>query len=196
MTDGLDDQGDEAALHAKREAEQASAQAAAQEATLNAVLARLGIAVMRFAHPPMHSVEDSRRLRGDMPGLHVKNMFLKDKKGSLVLVTCREDRRFRIADLEKQLGLRRLSFAASDLLMRHLGAMPGAVTPLAVINDRGCAVRLVLDRALRDAEIVNCHPLHNQATVALSPGDLLRIFDETGHVPDWVDFDALELPDA
>ncbi|MEM9198739.1 MAG: prolyl-tRNA synthetase associated domain-containing protein [Pseudomonadota bacterium] len=182
MTDGSDDLGS------------AAAQEAAQEAALNAVLARLGIVVTRVAHPPMHSVEDSRRLRGDMPGLHIKNMFLKDKKGALLLVTCLEDRRFRIAVLEKHLGLRRLSFAAPDLLARHLAVRPGAVTPLAVINDRAQSVRLVLDTALRDADIVNCHPLHNRATVALSSTDLLRLFDDTGHAPDWVDFDALELP--
>lgn len=164
----------------------------ADEAALLALLRDLGVAAVRHAHPPLHTVEESRALRGDLPGVHVKNMFLKGKRGELVLVTCREDRRIRIADLEKAIGARRLSFADADTLRTHLGVLPGAVTPLAVINDRDRAVRVVLDAQMLELEPLNCHPLHNEATLALSVAGLMRVFAATGHTPERVDFDALE----
>jgi Ala-tRNA(Pro) deacylase len=162
------------------------------EAALLARLEALGIDWAYHAHPPLFTVEDSRALRGDLPGLHVKNMFLKEKKGGLWLVTCREDRRIRIRDLEREIGARNTSFGKPELLREALGVSPGAVTPFAAINDAEGRVRVVLDRAVLAAEIVNAHPLHNEATIAVSPQGLVRFLEDTGHTPLTVDFDALE----
>ncbi|WP_118134256.1 prolyl-tRNA synthetase associated domain-containing protein [Oceanicella sp. SM1341] len=165
----------------------------ATEEQLRARLDALGIAYSHHTHPPLRTVAESKELRGELPGLHVKNMFLKDKKGTtLVLVTCRENRDIRISDLEKVLGTKRLSFASPERLMEHLGVIPGAVTPLAAMNDAAGAVRVVLDNAVTAADLICCHPLHNEASVALSPADLLRFLADTGHAPETVDFDALE----
>ena len=46
---------------------------------LLAYLKELGIATTTVEHPPLHTVEDSRALRGEIPGAHVKNLFVKDK---------------------------------------------------------------------------------------------------------------------
>ncbi|QDL91230.1 prolyl-tRNA synthetase associated domain-containing protein [Paroceanicella profunda] len=177
-----------------RVAPQAESDAApATEAQLLARLDALGIGYSHHTHPPLRTVAESRELRGALPGVHVKNMFLKDKKGTeLVLVTCRENRQIRIGDLEKVLGTRRLSFASPERLMQHLGVIPGAVTPLAAMNDTAGAVRVVLDAQVMAAELLCCHPLHNEASVALSPADLLRFLEDTGHAAETVDFDALE----
>ncbi|HEU0220735.1 MAG TPA: YbaK/EbsC family protein, partial [Paracoccaceae bacterium] len=122
-----------------------------------------------------------------------KNMFLKDKRGVLVLVTCLEDRRIRIGDLEKTIGTKRLSFASAETLWTHLGVRPGAVTPLALVNDRETrAVRVVLDRQLMASELLNVHPLHNEATLTLTRDGFLSFLALTGHKPELVDFDALE----
>ena len=164
----------------------------ADEAALLARLDALGIGWTRHALPPLFTVEDSRALRGDLPGLHVKNMFLKEKKGGLWLVTCREDRRVRIRDLEREIGAKNTSFGKPELLWEALGVLPGAVTPFAALNDRQGRVRLVLDRAVLETEIVNAHPLHNEATIAVSPEGLVRFLEDTGHAPLTVDFDALE----
>ncbi len=166
------------------------------EADLFALLERLDVAFETHRHPPLRTVEESRSLRGDLPGAHVKNMFLKGKKGDLWLVTCLEDRQVRMKDLEKAIGASRLSFGKPELLDERLGVAPGAVTPLAVLNDREQRVSLVLDAALADAEIVNCHPLHNEATLTISgrvsEGDgLAKVFVHSGHRPIVVDFDAL-----
>jgi len=164
----------------------------ASETRLYAMFGEIGIAWRHHVHPPLFTVEESRALRGDLPGLHVKNMFLKEKKGGLWLVTCREDRRIRIRDLEREIGARNTSFARPDVLWDALGVRPGAVTPLAAINDAEGRVRMVLDSGILDADLVNAHPLHNRATTAIAPADLLRFLDATGHSPLIVDFDALE----
>lgn len=180
-------------------------EAQAAEETILAALASLDIAVTLHRHPPLFTVADSVSLRGDLPGAHVKNMFLKDKKGGLWLVTCLEDRRIRISDLQKALGAPKMSFGKEELLWETLGVRPGAVTPLALWTDRaGQAarpdapmVRAVFDAALSESQLgagalVNCHPLHNQATVAFAAADLFRFAEACGHTPTLVDFGALE----
>lgn len=162
------------------------------EQELLAFLSQHEIPVTVHRHPPLFTVEDSQALRGELPGAHCKNMFLKAKDGTFVLVTCEESRRIRIRDLEKQIGLRKMSFAKPEALMEHLGVTPGAVTPLAAINDTTKTVRVVLDAQLMAAEVLNCHPLHNEATVAMSTSDVRRFFALTGHQPVELDFDALE----
>jgi Ala-tRNA(Pro) deacylase len=166
----------------------------AEEQRLLAFLGTLGIAPVIHRHPPLFTVEDSQALRGELPGAHVKNMFLKDKAGGLWLVTCLEDRRIRIRDLEKALGARKMSFGRPEILWEALGVRPGAVTPFAALNDREArAVTVALDQALVGAEIVNAHPLHNAATLAVPAGALEAFFAATGHEPRLVDFDALEI---
>src|SRR5437588_863655 len=96
----------------------------------------LGIKSETHSHPPLMTVEDSKRLRGDLPGGHCKNLFLKDKKGRMWLVVTLEDRRVDIKALEARLGAARLSFGSPDRLLANLGVTPGAVTPFALINDR------------------------------------------------------------
>lgn len=175
------------------------------ETRLLAALDALDVDWRIARHPPLFTVEDSRQLRGDLAGLHVKNMFLKDKKRTLWLVTVLESRRFRIRDLEKVLGATKASFASPDLLWTHLGVRPGAVTPFAVVNDRGVdaaawqprgSVRVALDAALRGAARLNCHPLHNEATVTVSEAGLSTLLTAAGHPPTWVDCDALEDQEA
>ncbi|MFW5833707.1 MAG: prolyl-tRNA synthetase associated domain-containing protein, partial [Pseudomonadota bacterium] len=127
-----------------------------------------------------------------IPGGHCKNLFLKDKKDRLWLVTVADDRRVDLGALGRHLGAAgRLSFGKPPLLAEVLGVTPGSVTPLAVINDRAHRVSVVLDAELAANDRVNCHPLVNTATVVLATADLRRLFQATGHEPSIVDFDAL-----
>lgn len=171
------------------------------EARLTAHLDALGVAWTIHRHPPLHTVAESQDLRGTLPGAHLKNLFLKDKKGALWLVSCLEDRAIHIRDLEKALDARKMSFGKPELLWETLGVRPGAVTPLAVVNDDAAGalpdqpqgrVRAALDAAIDAADLINCHPLHNEATIAMAPGDLRRVMTVAGHPPSTLDFDALE----
>jgi Ala-tRNA(Pro) deacylase len=164
----------------------------AGEAELYALLAEHGIAYAHHTHPALFTVADSQALRGELPGGHVKNMFMKDKKGAIWLATCLEDRRIRIRDLEKEIGAKGLSFGREELLWETLGVRPGAVTPFGLINDRTQRVRVALDAQMLARDPLNFHPLHNEATTSISKGGFLKFLELTGHEPVLVDFDRLE----
>ena len=103
---------------------------------LFAFLDRLGIAHATVTHPALFTVEQSRELRGTIPGGHTKNLFLKDKKGALFLVTALEDAVIELKSLHRRLAASgRFSFGPADLMRATLGIEPGAVTPLAAMND-------------------------------------------------------------
>ncbi len=158
----------------------------ANETTLLARLSALNISCHIHRHPPLRTVEESQRLRGDLPGLHIKNLFLRDKKRRLFLLTVREDLVIDLKSLRDLLGAQsNLSFASAELLLTHLGVLPGAVTPLAVVNDIAQHVTLFLDLALvqNPDAIIHAHPLHNEATVSLSARDLLTFLDACAHSP-------------
>ena len=155
---------------------------------LFARLEQLGIAQRTVEHPAVFTVEEAKALRGDLPGHHVKNLFLRNKKEEMWLVVALEDRAIDLKRLGEVLGAGRLSFGSAERLKRHLGVEPGSVTPLALINDPGGAVQLALDRGLGDGGTVNVHPLVNTMTTAMAAADLLRFFAATGHAPCWLDF--------
>lgn len=150
-------------------------------------LRALDIAVTTVEHPPAFTVEEARALRGNLEGGHSKNLFLRDKKGKMWLVVCREDLAVDLKKLPDRIGAGRLSFGSADRLMRYLGVIPGAVTPFAVINDHGGAVRVVVDRELLALRPLHFHPLDNARTTAIEPGDLLRFLEAEGHAPSIVD---------
>ena len=154
-------------------------------------LAALGIETRTVAHEPLFTVEQSKALRGQLPGGHTKNLFLRNKKGRMWLVTCLEDRQVDLKALAAALEGGRFSFGSAERLMANLGVIPGAVTPFAVTNDAGGAVQMVLDKALLDHDPLNFHPLDNARTTAIAPGDLLRFLEAVGHPPLILDLDGL-----
>jgi Ala-tRNA(Pro) deacylase len=162
---------------------------AAGEREVLDILARLGIEARTHRHAAVFTVADNKALRGAIAGCHVKNLFLKDKKGQLWLVVTEEDRAVDLKRLRAGLGAAPLSFARPELVRDVLGVEPGSVTPLAVVNDPDGRVRVVLDRALMAAPMVNVHPLTNTATTSLVPADLLRFLEACGHPPRLVDLD-------
>src|SRR5258707_10954110 len=122
---------------------------------LFARLKELGIAQRTVEHPPVFTVEQAKALRGDLPGHHVKNLFLRNKKEEMWLVVALEDRAIDLKRLGEALGAGRLSFGSAERLKRHLGVEPGSGTPLALINDESGTVPLALDRGLGDGRPVN-----------------------------------------
>lgn len=158
----------------------------------DALLARLdalGIGYARHDHPPLFTVDDSKALRGDLPGGHCKNLFLRDRKGAMWLVVCLEDRRIDLKALGELLGGARLSFGSADRLMRVLGVIPGAVSPFALINDTRVEVEVILDKAMLEHRPLNYHPLVNTTTIAVAPEDLVRFVEACGHRPRVLDLD-------
>lgn len=155
---------------------------------LFARLEALGIAHHTVEHPPVFTVEEAKALRGNLPGHHIKNLFLRNKKEEMWLVVALEDRAIDLKRLGEALGAGRLSFGSPERLRRVLGVEPGSVTPFALVNDETQVVRLALDRGLTEGGPVNAHPLVNTMTTAIASADLLRLFEATGHAPLWLDF--------
>jgi Ala-tRNA(Pro) deacylase len=155
---------------------------------LLARLAELGIASKTVDHDAVFTVDEAKALRGELTGGHIKNLFLRNKKEEMWLVVVEEDKRIDLKALGERLGAGKLSFGSPDRLMTYLGVLPGAVTPFSVINDKAGKVTLVLDADLLGLDPVNCHPLVNTKTTALSPHDLVRFLEATGHKPQIVSF--------
>ena len=150
---------------------------------LFARLEALGIRTRTVTHPPVFTVEEAKALRGDLPGAHIKNLFLRNKKGEMWLVVAEESRPVDLKALGERLGAGRLSFGSPERLMSYLGVVPGAVTPFAIINDAQGQVRVAIDKTVLDQDPVNCHPLSNDMTTAIASRDLLAFLEQSGHRP-------------
>jgi Ala-tRNA(Pro) deacylase len=156
----------------------------ASPADLFALLDRLGIAHTTVSHPALFTVAESQSLRGSIPGGHTKNLFLKDKKDALYLVTALEDAAIALKSLHRTIGASgRFSFASADTMREVLGIEPGAVTPFAAMNDGAARVSVVLDATLMTHATINCHPLVNTMTTSIGRDDLVRFLTATGHPP-------------
>lgn len=156
----------------------------ATPAELFAHLDRLGIPHSTVTHPPLFTVEQSQALRGQIPGGHTKNLFLKDKKDALFLVTALEDATIELKSLHRRLNASgRFSFGSANLMLETLGITPGAVTPFGALNDLTQRVTIVLDKALMARPTINAHPLVNTMTTSISREGLLAFLASTGHNP-------------
>lgn len=153
------------------------------EDQLFAYLDRLGIVHHTIRHHAVFTVEDGRELHKTIPGLHGKNLFIKDKKDQLWLVAMPGDKRADLNRLEKRLKAPRFTFAKAELLQEVLGLTPGSVTPFGLMNDTARRVRVVLDQDLMQSEWVNFHPLINTASTTLKAVDLLKFIETLGYHP-------------
>jgi Ala-tRNA(Pro) deacylase len=153
-------------------------------ADLFAFLDRLEIAYSTVSHPPLFTVEQSRELRGTIPGGHTKNLFLRDKRGTYYLIVASEDAAIDLKGLHRRLGASgRFSFGSASALQELLGVEPGAVTPFAAINDVAGKVAIVLDAPMLAHELLNFHPLVNTMTTSISRAGLITFLRACGHAP-------------
>ena len=141
-------------------------------------------------HPPIFSVDEGRDLKIAMPGAHTKNLFLKDKKGRLWLISARQDTVIDLKGAPRLIGSDRLSFGNEALMWETLGVRPGSVTALALINDTERRVTFVLDRRLWEADVVNFHPLTNTATTGMAQSAFRAFLSALGRDPLVIDFGA------
>jgi Ala-tRNA(Pro) deacylase len=157
-------------------------------ADLFAFLDQQGISHKTLDHPPVFRVEDGMEIKAALPGGHTKNLFLKDAKGQLWLISALGETRIDLKSLPPVIGSARLSFGSEERLFENLGVRPGSVTAFALMNDPEHRVRFVADRALMEADPVNFHPLSNDATTAVSQAGFRRFLAALGRDPLVVDF--------
>ena len=143
----------------------------------------LGIEATTRNHPPVYTVEEAQALRGEIPGGHCKNLFLKDDKGNIWLIVCLEEANVDLKAAPAKIGSRRLSFGKPDLLREVLGVEPGSVTPFGLINDTEQRVNVVLDATMMAHGLLSYHPLENTATTTIRAADLVTFVRSCGHEP-------------
>jgi len=173
---------------------QGEAMSPATEEDLFARFNALGIAHTTTRHRPVFTVEEGADLKAQMPGGHSKNSFLKDKKGALFLLCALGETVIDLNAVSKLLGAGRFSFGSAERLKENLGVEPGSVTIFALLNDPDQRVTLLLDEGLLAHDPVNFHPLKNDATTAISPGDLLKFIRALGRAPIRLSFDSNGVP--
>jgi len=138
-------------------------------------LASLGIRPEVVPYPAHSTVEEGKALRGNMAGTFTKNLLLKDKKGKLFLLSIHEDR---VIDLP------------AERMQELLGVVPGALTPMGLINDGDALITAVIDASLMTSAQLNFHPLANTESIGISPAELVSFIRSCRREPLIVDFDA------
>ena len=152
-----------------------------------------GLPHRTIEHPAVFRVGEGLDIKADLPGAHTKNLFLKDKKGRLWLISARQDTMVDLKRADRVIGSARLSFGNEGLLKEALGLTPGSVTAFGLINDTARQVTFVIDRRLWEAEVVNFHPLLNTATTGMDQATFRAFLDRIGVKPIVVDFEAMAV---
>ena len=142
----------------------------------------LSIPYERIEHEDARTMEDLTAIdeRAGVP--HCKNLFLCDRqRTNFYLLLLSANKKFRTAEVSKQLGVARLSFAEPEYLNERLGLLPGAVTPMGLINDSERVVTVLVDEDLEREDEVLVHPNVSTASIRLPIKDLFRYLNARGN---------------
>lgn len=140
-----------------------------------------GVRYETTEHGAVFNMEELAAVELPYPEYDAKNLFVRDeKRRSYYLITVRGDKRVDLKAFRREHGLKNLSFASSEELSGILGLIPGAVTPLGLLNDAERRVKLYLDESF-SGHVIGVHPNDNTATVWLAPEELVRLLREHGN---------------
>ena len=144
-------------------------------------LSNCGVDYEVTEHEAVFNMEELKNVELPYPEADAKNLFVRDdKKRNYYLITVKGDKRVDLKQFQKDHGTRKLSFASADDLMRIMKLIPGAVTPLGLLNDEEQKVTLFLDADF-DGGLVGVHPNDNTATVWITAAELIRVIEEHGN---------------
>ena len=146
-----------------------------------------------YHHAPLHTVQESKELRGKIDGAHTKNLFLKNKKNNFFLFSCKEATIINLKKLKNVLNLGNISFAKDFYLRDMLNVSPGSVTPFGLMNDKNNKIKFFLDKNILNHEKVNFHPLVNNLTVSLYTNDFVRFMKKNNKLVNIFNFDNYTL---
>ncbi len=120
------------------------------------------------SHQAAFTVEEAQKYCSHIPGLHCKNLFLRDHKGKRHFLLVLPNTKPVDLKLFNSLLNDRLSFGSSKRMFKYLGVEPGSVSPFGLINDEHSKVLLYIDQEVYEAELVTFHPNDNSATLELT----------------------------
>ena len=137
-------------------------------------LKELNIEYKEIEHPPVFTIDEMNALGNIFEDAKIcKNLFVRDQKGKKhFLIVMPEEKRAPLGDISAKIRSTKLSFASEERLMKYLKLIPGAVTPLAVINDEQSEVEVIIDEDLKKEKLLGVHPCVNTSTIILTPMDL------------------------
>jgi Ala-tRNA(Pro) deacylase len=152
-----------------------------------AALDAMGIAYTAYEHPPIFTGEEASEHWKDVPGVGIKNLFLRNKKGDRhYLVILNVDKQVDLRHLVKVIGDDRFSFGSPERLMSHLGVTPGSVSVFGLLHDGSRSVQVIVDSDLRSAERLIFHPNDNRASVSISFQDFERFLGSRQNPVRWI----------
>lgn len=151
----------------------------------------LGIPFVLHHHKPVFTVEEAQFLRTAIPGVHCRNLFLKDKKDRMALVTLPDEVTVDLKTIAPLIGLDRISFGSPDRLWKYLGVRPGSVCPFSAMNDTEGKVSVFMDKIAAESPIISVHPMINTMSLEIAGPDVVRFLDSVGHPPKILDLKAL-----
>ncbi len=123
-------------------------------------------------HKAVFTVEESKDLKKDIPGLHTKSLFLKDENTHFYLVCMPAQSRLNIKSLRKVLGTDKLHFSSPQELKAELNITPGSVSIFCSIYANPERVTLIIDKKVHEAEISCFHPNINTSTLEITKENL------------------------
>lgn len=148
--------------------------------TIEEKLNNLNIDYQKVEHPAVYTVEEAKEKMPYIDGIGCKNLFLKTQKKEHFLYTLPEDKQINLKNLSEILEVTRFHFASPETLEEVLGVIPGSVTPLAIMNDTGNKVTVVLDKELKGKRVL-VHPNRNTATISIKYEDLIKFIESENH---------------
>lgn len=132
-------------------------------------------------HKAVYNMEDLAEIKLPHSEADAKNLFVRDdKRQNYYLITVKGEKRVNLKDFRRENGTRPLTFASPEELSEILGLIPGAVTPLGLLNDKEHRVKFYLDKDFTDMDFIGVHPNDNTATVWLKPADLISLLKKKG----------------
>ncbi len=147
----------------------------------------ISISYKLYHHEAVFTVKEAEAIDRKVGGTPCRNLFLRDKKKKMFLVTAQNETRIDLKNLEKHLACKRLSFGSPERLFTHLGVHPGSVCPFSVINDPQHEIRTLLEKNMMNQPFVAYHPLLNTMTVTLTPQSLIKFFEHIDHPYEIID---------
>lgn len=146
-------------------------------------LTQSGVKFEITEHQAVYNMAELAQIDNPHPECDAKNLFVRDdKRRQYYLITVKGDKRVDLKAFRKAQGTRPLTFASESELMDIMGLIPGAVTPLGLLNDSELRVIFYLDRDFfKESFLIGVHPNDNTATVWLNVNDLADIIKKHGN---------------
>lgn len=155
------------------------------------ILDQLHIPYQEHTHPAVFTSAEAAKYYDTIPGAHVKNLFLRNRKGDKhYLAVVLDDKHVNLKQLAQQLGEKQLSFGSTERLHRYLQVTPGSVSALGLVFDTQHEVCVLLDNDCAHYDRINLHPNNNTKTLTIGLVDFKRFLDWCGNETRDIVFDT------